>query len=397
MSADGVGDEILHETEQGVYGMQGVIADFDPAQLDQLRRVAEVIRTQDVPGVRSAIALAGSAAQSRFQLFPGDCDFFERVHLHAPTRDEAIEKLAMSMIETVARAFPHPDLQFTEMLLGKHPVDGTRGDEVVHKGEPVRWKLVDLDARTINIDGADGETHTVRLIENAADVGFVKLDWVFADFDKQRIVAVSKVIDATWSKPDGTIEALDGVVDSFYQEVYLDPDTRPYVERLIDELKPDGLEHYVGQLQGEIRKYMAPGHENHGKVAKRLYNIFRITNRPGPAAYLRQLFDDPPARLYQVTGALHALGGTLGTERLSDDVRDAQVAGLQDTLQDCYIGDDKDELVALVGSLPDLEDDERRAAIERISDAANEQVSDYFKAELAKNDEIQGYLAELEA
>ena len=34
------------------------------------------------------IPVTGSAAQSRFQLFPGDCDYFERVHIEAPTRDE---------------------------------------------------------------------------------------------------------------------------------------------------------------------------------------------------------------------------------------------------------------------------------------------------------------------
>ena len=347
-------------------------------------------------GIRSAIALAGSAAQSRFQLFPGDCDYFERVHIHAPTREEAVSKLALSMIETVARAFPHPELQFTEMLLGYHPVDGTRGDEAVRKGQPVRWTLMDLDSRVMNIDGADGQTHTIRLVENAGDPGFVKLDWVYADAEQARLVAVSKVIDATWARPDGTIEALDGVVDSFYQEVYLDPDTRPHVERLIDELKPDGLEYYVDQLHGEIRKYMKEGHENYGKVAKRLYNIFRITSRPGPAAFLRQLFDDPAARLYQVSGALHALSGTLGTERLSPEMREAGIANLKDILADCYAGADRDELIALVGSLADLDDAAREAACERITDAANAQVSDYFEAELAKSDEIQGYLAELQ-
>jgi hypothetical protein len=59
--------------------------------------------------VRSAIALSGSTAQSRFQRFPGDCDYFERVHIAAADRASAIETLVASMIDTVARAFPVPD------------------------------------------------------------------------------------------------------------------------------------------------------------------------------------------------------------------------------------------------------------------------------------------------
>ncbi len=386
-------EDILHETEQGIFGLEGVVADFDPSQLAKLRRIAEEIRTRDRGGVRSAIALAGSAAQSRFQLFPGDCDFFERVHIDAPTREEAVETLAITMIHTVAHVFPHPELQFVEMLLGLHPADSTRGDEAFRAGSPVRWKLADLDARVLAVQRADGEPMVIQLVANAKEPGFVKLDWVFADQEQERIVAVSKVIDATWGTPDGTIVPLDGVVDSFYQEVYLDPDSKADVERIIDELKPDGLEHYVDQLHGEIRKYMKPDHENYGKVAKRLYNIFRITNRPGPASYLRQLFDDPPARLYQVPATLYALGGTLGTQRLSAEVRDAQLRGLEDILRDCYRGDDCDELMAAVRSLGDLGGDELKAAMDRVSDAASQQVSDYFKVALAENEEITGYLA----
>jgi hypothetical protein len=375
--------------------MEAVVADFDPAQLAKLRRIGAEIRTADRPGVRSAIALAGSAAQSRFQLFPGDCDFFERVHIDAPTRDEAIATLAATMIQTVAHVFPHPELQFAELKLGLHRADGMHGDKVVRSGAPISWELGDLDARTMTIERPDGTAEVIELVASATEPGFVKLDWVFADAEADRIVAVSKVIDATWGAPDGSIVALDGVLDSFYQEVYLDPETRPHVERLIDELKPDGLEHYIDQLHGEISKYTEPGHENYGKVAKRLYNIFRITHRTEAAAYLRGLFDDPPARLYQLSAALWALSNTFGTKRLSAEVLQAQLQGLADTLRDCYMGADVDELVASVLSLPDLPAGERQVASDRVTNAADVQVSDYFKAKLAELPEIQAYLADM--
>ena len=39
----------------------------------------------DAPGVvETALALSGSAAQSKIQTYPGDCDYFERVNILAP-------------------------------------------------------------------------------------------------------------------------------------------------------------------------------------------------------------------------------------------------------------------------------------------------------------------------
>ena len=140
-----------------------------------------MIRTQAREGVRSAIALAGSAAQSRFQLFPGDCDFFERVHITAPTREDAVEVLAATMIEAVARTFTNPHLQFVEMKLGLYPAAYSRDEEPVSQGSPISWGLTDMDVRVVRVVDATGETHRLRMHEVAMDPGFVKLDWVYAD------------------------------------------------------------------------------------------------------------------------------------------------------------------------------------------------------------------------
>ena len=53
-----------------------------------------------MPGVvETALALSGSAAQSKIQSYPGDCDYFERVNILAPTREEACQILARIMRE----------------------------------------------------------------------------------------------------------------------------------------------------------------------------------------------------------------------------------------------------------------------------------------------------------
>jgi hypothetical protein len=388
-------DALLTQSEQGVFGLAAVLADFDDADLERLRTVAEVIRTPPRDGVRSAIALAGSAAQSRFQPYPGDCDYFERVHISAPTREAALATLVSCMVETIARAFTHERLQFTEMKLGLHDRERRRGEDTLRAGSPISWRLIDVDARSMAVEQDGGET-VLELGAAAADPGFVKLDWVMADPERDRVVPVSKVIDATWETPEGAVVALDGVLDSFYQEVYLDPDSRPHVERLIEEVRPDGLGEYVAMLEREIRRYGEPDHLNYGKVAKRLYNIFRLTNRPGPAAHVRGLFDDPPARLYQVSAALYALLPALAARRLDRAVVSAQLADLEGMLRDHYSGDDRDDLIERVRALPDLAPAEREAAAEHVTERANAQVSDYFASRLREDAEVAAYLDSLE-
>ncbi len=377
----------MHEKERfvqrgGVFGLDDVVGDFDAAGVEAIREIAGMIRTQPHDGVRSAMALAGSAAQSKFQLFPGDCDFFERVHIRADTREDAVETLATTMIESVATTFTNPHLQFVEMKLGLYPAAYSRSQEPVTAGSPISWGLAEIDVRVVRVVDATGESHRLRMHEVALDPGFVKLDWVFADRERDRVVPVSKVIDATWESADGSVVALDGVLDSFYQEVYLDPESQVDVERLVQHVSPDGLENYLDQIAGEIAKYSGEGHQNYGKVAKRLYNIARILRRDADASYLRQLFDDPPARLYQVGGTMHALSEAIRADRLDRDTIVAQLAALEGTIADCYVGADRDEIIALVRRLPDMDEDELIAAADRIAGASNTQVSDYFRQKI---------------
>ena len=387
----------LRQTEGGVFGLEAVVQDFDEADVATLRRIADTIRTPQREGVFTAIALAGSAAESRFQPFPGDCDFFERVNIAAGTREEALEILASLMIQTIGNVFTHPDLQFTEMKLGLHAFDSRRGEQSLRLGEPVSWGLADIDARSFPVEDADGKARLIEMSEVATRPGFVKLDWVMADRERERIVAVTKVIDATWEARDGTIVALDGVLDGFYQEVYLEPESRSHVERIIHKGEPSGLREYVDQLENEVKRYTAEGHENYGKVAKRLYNIFRITKRAEQAAYVRALFDDPAARLYQVEGGLHALEQVLGTARLDPAVVQEQTNEMTEAVEACYTRPDKEEIVRAIESLPELGADERRSVIDDVGARVGDEVSDYFRDQLLAEPQIAVYLAMIRA
>jgi hypothetical protein len=114
------------------------------------------------------------------------------------------------------------------------------------------------------------------------------------------------MLDVTWEAPDGTIVPLDGYLDPYFQEVYLDAESIPIFTKLAKHVSADALENYVNQLEHEVNKYLTKD-INYGKVAKRLYNIFRLTGRYEDAAFLRDLFDEPTTMLYQVWSLIRTM------------------------------------------------------------------------------------------
>ncbi len=88
--------ETLHvDTRAGIFGHRVVMLDFSPDELAYFREIGRLVEFADQPGVvETALALSGSSAQSKFQTYPGDCDYFERVNIIAPTKDEACRILA---------------------------------------------------------------------------------------------------------------------------------------------------------------------------------------------------------------------------------------------------------------------------------------------------------------
>jgi hypothetical protein len=85
-----VGSDITVDETSGVYGHKISMLDFSPADLVYFRAIGSIVEFQDEPGVvETALSLSGSAAQSKIQSFPGDCDYFERVNIISPTREGA--------------------------------------------------------------------------------------------------------------------------------------------------------------------------------------------------------------------------------------------------------------------------------------------------------------------
>ena len=116
---------------------------------------------------------------------------------------------------------------------------------------------------------------------------------------RRQLSNASNVIDVTWEAPDGKIVPLDGYLDAYFQEVYLDSDEVPTFQKVAKFVTDDALDDYVDRIEQEIHKYLTK-HLNYGKAAKRMYNVFRLTGRHMDAAYVRELFDEPTTILYQV-------------------------------------------------------------------------------------------------
>jgi hypothetical protein len=82
---------------------------------------------------------------------------------------------------------------------------------------------------------------------------------------------------------------------------------------------------------------------------------------------------------------MHALSEAIRADRLDRETIAGQLAALEGTIADCYSGADRDEIVALVRRLPDMDEDELLAAADRIAAASNTQVSGYFRQKIAES------------
>src|SRR3990170_6238507 len=86
--AAGSGGDIVVDSRTGVFGHKVSMLDFAPQDLERFRAIGRLVEFHNEPEVvDTALALSGSAAQSKIQSYPGDCDYFERVNIHAPSRD----------------------------------------------------------------------------------------------------------------------------------------------------------------------------------------------------------------------------------------------------------------------------------------------------------------------
>ena len=225
--------------------------------------------------------------------------------------------------------------------------------------------------------------------------GWCKLDWVISDQARGVLANASNVLDPTWEAPDGKIVPLDGFLDPYFQEVYLDADSIPLFSRLVKELGADAVDDYVEALEHEVWKYTVK-EPNYGKAARRMYNVFRLTGRYTDAAYLRELFDEPVTALYQVAALLRTLDDAADAgEAFEAETMVAQTDQLIMSAIGALEGRAEAEMVAHLLRLRDslrarAERAERDADIDKISEAAMAAVNDYFYRMLTRRSRHQG-------
>src|SRR5262249_45198855 len=111
--------EFSRTTDGEFGGHELALIDFDPAAAVRLRQIGRLIPTPRTDGGAPALAVAGSAAQGRIQPFPADADFFERIHIAAPTRQAAVDIFARAVRGSIERANAHPGLRFEEVCFGR--------------------------------------------------------------------------------------------------------------------------------------------------------------------------------------------------------------------------------------------------------------------------------------
>ena len=352
MAASGTMDWEIDE-EAGIFGHEITLLDFDKATLERYRRIADIVQLPDTAQVETAISLAGSAAQGVIQRYPGDADYFERVNIKAATREEACSILSKLMRDKGLDKFEGPNYELIYVRFGTWKIDVVKEGKRITSGSSVVWEAAEVKDGKMEVLRASGEPWVVGWEYGCLDPGWCKMDWVIAEPERGRVVNASNMLDVTWEAPDGSITPLDGFIDPYFQEVYLEAESVPLFTKLAQHISPRALDDYVKAISGEVYKY-THGHDNYGKVAKRLYNIFRLTGRHQPAALIRELFDEPAALLYQV----HALINTVDSAGEDDSTidRDTLVRQTDQLIRDvvgCCEGPRETEVVMALIRLRD--------------------------------------------
>ncbi len=392
------GGDIVVDTRAGVFGHKVSMLDFSPQDLEHFRRIGKLVEFADRPGVvETALALSGSAAQSKIQSYPGDCDYFERVNILAPTRPEACRILAEIMREKALNTAKGPTHQLIEVKLGSYPEDVVKDGKPVKAGSPISWSLEEIRSGQIDAFRSDGSAAVVHWEEAALEPGWCKLDWVVADPGRGQLANASNMLDVTWEAPDGMITPLDGYLDPYFQEVYLDAGSIPIFSKLARHVSADAMDNYVAQLEKEVNKYLTKD-VNYGKAAKRMYNIFRLTGRYEEAAFLRELFDEPATVLYQVWSLIRTLEDAAESGAgISSETLIAQTDQLILEVIKALEGDQEAEIVRLLLHLRDaLARQQTGEAVSGPVEAARQQVinavNNFFFEKLSGMPAIKVYI-----
>jgi len=236
--------------------------------------------------------------------------------------------------------------------------------------------------------------------EAAQDPGWCKLDWVVADPVRNQLVNASNMLDVTWEAPDGSITPLDGFLDPYFQEIYLDGESIPIFSKLSQHVSADALDDYVKGLEKEVNKYITRD-INYGKAAKRMYNIFRLTGRYSEAGIIRELFDEPSSMLYQVWAVIRTLdecsqpGSSIAVEDLKSQA-DHLILEVIRLLE----GGEEQQVVKLLLEFRDALEDQHAGQqspfhVEAARDEVINIVNNFFYEKLTTVPEIKRYMDEM--
>ncbi|MBI5030072.1 MAG: hypothetical protein HZB51_06060 [Chloroflexi bacterium] len=391
----------MQDTKTGIFGNRISLLDFDAAELEYFRRLAQKVRVVQHPQVESAIAIAGSAAQGKVQLFPGDNDFFERVNIKAETIDAARQILRDVLRQTAMRAFVQSDIVLVEVNFGIYPQPVFERGVPRAAGDSITWTPHDVAAGFIQVEDEAHRPFEIRWNEAQAGLGWTYLGWIVADRDSNNIAQASNMMDVTWESPSGEIVALDGSIDPFFQEIYLEPESVPVFTKIVKHVDSGAMNAYITAMRWQAFHYT---HEdpNFGKASKRLYNLFRLTDELEAAAYVRELFDEPGARMYQVPGLLEAADVALHADaqidretvvRQIDHVIRAVVEAAEGPLEADLVM----ELIRLrdvvIGRLPAGR--EWSQVMHDVRKRCSEMVSEYFRVRLLGLPRIAEYVEKL--
>jgi hypothetical protein len=165
---------------------------------------------------------------------------------------------------------------------------------------------------------------------------------------------------------------------------------------------PDALDQYVEQLEHEVAKYVT-SELNYGKAAKRMYNVFRLTGRYIDAAFLRELFDEPAAMLYQVWALVRTIDDAVDPDEPTT-MREAvsQADTLITTVADVLDGAEETEIVrTLVRLRQQLDTTDLGAGLTADAEAASGQlknlVNTFFHDRLVEIPSINAYIGRLQS
>ena len=234
--------------------------------------------------------------------------------------------------------------------------------------------------------------------DSAADPGWCKLDWIVADPKSRRLANASNMLDVTWEAPDGSITPLDGYLDGYFQEVYLEAESIPLFSKLVKHVSADALGEYLEQLEKEVGKYVGDP-PNYGKAAKRMYNVFRLNGRYEDAAYLRELFDEPTTALYQGWALIRTIDEAFRPDsQISQEMLLDQTDQLIVNVVAALEGDKETEIVRLLlrlrTALDNRSDDEAtwQAEVIRSTEAVKNVVNNFFYDKLTAMPSIRDYI-----